>query len=121
MAMRRAGENPAADLRREALITAGYRVAVDSGLANLRTRDVAAVAGINVATLHYYFSTKNDLIRAVVEHVIADQIASPLVDNGPTDEVAWLRSMLEGLRRQADQEPGRFRLLDELIWTARTD
>jgi AcrR family transcriptional regulator len=35
----------------------------------LRTRDIAARIGINSATLHHYFPTKDDLITAVADHL----------------------------------------------------
>lgn len=39
----------------------------DAALEKFRTRDVAAKAGINTATLHHYFPTKEDLILAIGE------------------------------------------------------
>jgi AcrR family transcriptional regulator len=54
--------------RRRALVEAAFRRLADQGFEGLRTRDVATDAGITVATLHYYFPTKESLIRAVVLH-----------------------------------------------------
>lgn len=51
------------------MLDAAYAVVAEGGLEGLRTRDVAAKAGVNVATLHYYFSTKEKLIEALVRHV----------------------------------------------------
>jgi AcrR family transcriptional regulator len=35
----------------------------------LRARDIAAAVGINSATLHYHFPTKDDLIASVAAHL----------------------------------------------------
>jgi AcrR family transcriptional regulator len=64
------GESGGRD-RRSALVQAAYRRLATEGFEGLRTRDVAADVGINVATLHYYFPTKEALIRAVVGQAVA--------------------------------------------------
>src|SRR4051812_2528672 len=60
---------PSREARRAALLEAAYAVVADKGLEGLRTRDVAARAGVNIATLHYYFGTKEALVLALVERV----------------------------------------------------
>ncbi|WP_216216268.1 TetR/AcrR family transcriptional regulator [Amycolatopsis aidingensis] len=100
----------------------GFRAIVRSGLAEVRTRDVAAEAGITVATLHYYFPTKDDLVRAVLEHTIQDRLLAPLeLEHDWVDGMAALRTMLTGLARQAETDPGQFRLLIDMNWAARED
>ncbi|HYP89792.1 MAG TPA: TetR/AcrR family transcriptional regulator [Polyangiaceae bacterium] len=59
-----------ADSRRAELVRAAYELIAKSGLEELRTRDIAARVGINISTLHYYFETKEELIAAVVDHMI---------------------------------------------------
>src|SRR5437773_6954831 len=56
--------------RKTALVQAAYRAIAAEGFEGLRTRDVADEAGVNVATLHYYFPTKEQLIRGVVEYTM---------------------------------------------------
>ena len=60
---------PGADERRAALLEAAYATIADRGLEGLRTREVAARAGVNIATLHYHFGSKEDLVVAVIAHV----------------------------------------------------
>lgn len=60
---------PGADERRAALLEAAYATIADRGLEGLRTREVAARAGVNIATLHYHFGSKEDLVIAVIAHV----------------------------------------------------
>jgi AcrR family transcriptional regulator len=58
---------PGGDQRRQDLVQAAYGIIAAEGFEGLRVRDVAARAGVNIATLHYYFHTKEDLIRGVVD------------------------------------------------------
>ena len=58
-----------ADTRRHDLVAAAQTLIAERGLEGLRTRDVAARAGVNIATLHYYFGTKEALIAGVVKHL----------------------------------------------------
>jgi len=57
------------DERRQELVQAAYSLIAERGFEGLRTREVAARAGVNIATLHYYFATKEDLIRSVVDSI----------------------------------------------------
>ena len=61
----------AADERRSSLVRAAYDIIAAEGLERLRTRDIADRVGINVATLHYYFPTKEALIEAVAHYCAA--------------------------------------------------
>jgi AcrR family transcriptional regulator len=54
-----------AELRRKLVIDVAFDVIARGGFEGLRTRDVAAQAGINSATLHHHFPTKEDLIAGV--------------------------------------------------------
>lgn len=122
MIVKRARPGPRSEERRERLIGAGYEVMRQQGLANLRTRDVAAKAGITVATLHYYFPTKDALVRAVIEHAITARMLIPLeLDQDRADGPQALRTMVDGLVEQAKNDPGHFRLLHELIWRSHDD
>src|SRR4051812_23519897 len=58
-----------ADGRERELVEAAYAQIAEVGLEGLRTRDIAARVGINIATLHYYFPSKEALVLAVVKHV----------------------------------------------------
>lgn len=53
--------------RRVALLRAAFDVIAEVGFEGLRTRAVALRAGVNIATLHYYFPTKQKLIEGVAE------------------------------------------------------
>lgn len=57
--------------RRDQIVEAAYGCLGDTGLPGLRMRDVAARAGVNIATVHYHVPGKAELIRAVVTHAHA--------------------------------------------------
>jgi AcrR family transcriptional regulator len=54
--------------RRDEIVRAAFGCVAAKGLAGLRMRDVAAAAGVNIATVHYHLTSKTELVRAVVEH-----------------------------------------------------
>lgn len=62
------GRMKASDRRRQIAQTAFDAIA-EEGFEGFRTREVAARAGINSATLHHYFPTKEDLIEGVAAHL----------------------------------------------------
>lgn len=97
---------------------AAYEVLADRGFEGLRTRDVAGKVGVNVATLHYYFPTKEKLIRAVVAYAMG-RFRSTLVPAGSPGE--QLRAHFAGLRRLARSEPELFVVMGELALRARRD
>ena len=88
--------------RRGALVRAAYNQLAARGFEGLRTREVAAEAGVNVATLHYYFPTKERLIEGVVEHAM-DRFRTTLAPHGsPSDQ---LRNHLRSVKRLVQDEP----------------
>ena len=55
------------DDRRDSLVRAAFACLAADGFEGLRTRSVADRAGVNIATLHYYFPTKEALIGSVAD------------------------------------------------------
>src|SRR3984957_16667551 len=53
--------------RRRALLQAAFDVVAEVGFEGLRTRAVAQRAGVNIATLHYYFPSKQHLIEGLAQ------------------------------------------------------
>ena len=58
-----------ADDRRRQIVETAFETIAEKGFEGLRTRDVADRVGINSATLHHYFPTKEDLVKGVAEHL----------------------------------------------------
>src|ERR1700723_2684950 len=53
--------------RRLTLLQAAFDVVAQAGFEGLRTRAVADRAGVNIATLHYYFPSKQHLIEGLAQ------------------------------------------------------
>jgi AcrR family transcriptional regulator len=102
---------PTAESRRQELVLAAFNLIAEHGFEGLRTRDVAAEVGVNVATLHYYFPTKESLIRGVVEYAMT-RFRSTLAPHGsPSDQ---LRNYLRGVRKLLAEEPALGSVMGEL-------
>jgi AcrR family transcriptional regulator len=104
--------------RRQALVAAAYRQIADLGFEGLRTREVAAAVGINVATLHYYFPTKEILITDVLKHAM-QRFRSTMPGAGAG--IDQLRNHFAGIRRLARDEPELFAVMGELALRSTRD
>ena len=60
------------ELQKQALVDAAYDIIAERGFEGLRTRDVAMRVGLNVSTLHYYFRSKEDLVRSVAHRLLSE-------------------------------------------------
>jgi AcrR family transcriptional regulator len=63
------------DLRRRQLIEAAVRVMQRDGVGHVTTRAIASEAGAPLASIHYTFGAKEDILRAAFEHVIGELLA----------------------------------------------
>jgi AcrR family transcriptional regulator len=105
------------DERRLSLVQAAYQLIVEGGFEGLRTRNVAARAGVNIATLHYYFPSKEDLIRGVVEYLL-QQFMTAYLPGSPFEmktPLEQLRGELAELQYLVQEKPAMFIIMDELI------
>lgn len=57
----------AGGLTRAKLIATAERLVAEQGLGSVSVRDITSAAGVNPASLHYHFGSKDGLIRAVLE------------------------------------------------------
>jgi AcrR family transcriptional regulator len=104
--------------RRQALVQAAFNQIAERGFEGLRTREVAAGVGLNIATLHYYFPTKEALIRGVVAHAM-ERFRSTLPPHGsPADQ---LRNHLRAVRKLLRDEPEIGAVMGELALRSARD
>lgn len=104
--------------RRQELVRAAYSQIAERGFEGLRTREVAAEVGVNIATLHYYFPTKESLIRGVLEHAMG-RFRSTLTPHGtPSDQ---LRNHLRAVRDLLRDEPELGSVMAELALRSARD
>jgi len=75
---------------------------------------VARQAGINGATLHYYFPTKEDLIQAVAEYTIERLRATMMSLGGSGSPAEKIHAHLTALFHLMHAEPEIFVVLTEI-------
>src|SRR5256712_13100283 len=106
------------EARRQALVQAAFNQIAERGFEGLRTRELAAGVGLNIATLHYYFPTKEALIRGVVAHAM-ERFRSTLAPHGsPADQ---LRNHLRAVRKLLRDEPEIGAVMGELALRSARD
>lgn len=114
--------------RRADLISAALRVVAANGVAAATTRAIVAEAGMSLASFHYAFASRDELLAELVVHVVEQErvvldvgglISETSSDAGHPPE---LRSVVQaGLQRYFDllrAEPGREAAMQELSYYA---
>jgi TetR/AcrR family transcriptional repressor of bet genes len=109
------GRKASEDARRQQIIHAAFDVASRKGLAALTVRLVAAKAGLSTGLVLFHYKTKEHLVIALLDYVLATTTVLRL-----TDDIARISSPLDRLlallAREMDrlsQEPRRIRLFFE--------
>jgi AcrR family transcriptional regulator len=59
--------------RRTALIEAAFRVIAVEGVAGATTRAIVAEAEMSLASFHYAFTSREEMMRDLIQHVVANQ------------------------------------------------
>ena len=102
--------------RRTALLHAALRVVARDGVAAATTRRIVAEAGMPLASFHYVFSSRDELMAELVELAVAGEQSdlAPAFDPPPGDLRAAIRSGLQhyfdGVRADPDREKAMFEL-----------
>jgi AcrR family transcriptional regulator len=104
--------------RRQALVEAAFHRIATDGFEGLRTRDVAADVGCNIATLHYYFPTKEALIRGVIGHAMQRFTATMPGEGTPAQQ---LRGHLRALAQLLKEDQQLWNVIGELVLRAPRD
>jgi AcrR family transcriptional regulator len=105
--------------RRQDLIDSARELIAERGFEGLRTREVADRVGINHATLHHYFATKEDLIEAVVRDLVTHLATYRAAQSsGDKPALAALRAYLAAAREGLSADPAPFMALGEFFLRA---
>src|SRR5438132_9238429 len=104
--------------REQALVQAAFKQIAERGFEGLRTREVAAGVGLNIATLHYYFPTKEALIRGVIAHAM-QRFRTTLAPHGVSGDP--LRRHLRAVRTLLRDEPQVGAVMGELALRSARD
>ncbi|MET0853994.1 MAG: TetR family transcriptional regulator [Microterricola sp.] len=90
---------PAAE-RRAALVQAALRVVATQGVSAATTRAIVAEAGMSLASFHYAFASRDELMHELIAFVVAHEQAAVLP---APDGDSSLRDIIRaGLQRYAD-------------------
>ena len=111
-----AERNPRPTIRAEnerTLLEAAERVFAEQGFAGATTAAIARAAGMPKANLHYYFSTKEGIYRAVVERVLTAWLAAASSFDASDDPSEALTAYIGAKMDLAREMP-----LSSRIWSA---
>lgn len=110
--------------RRSALVRAALQVVAERGVAQATTRAIVAEAGMSLASFHYAFESRDELMSELIRSVLADEATAVLPEDPAPAAVPGasgpdaLRTVLRaGLQRYADHlqaDPLRERAMLEL-------
>ena len=116
------GRRESGDDRRLAIAQAARAIIVEKGLEGLRTRDIAARVGINIATLHYHVPSKEALVALVAESLRHDFRAQSLRHpRTGKSGLEQLRLEFDDFRETVVDMPDLIIILTELVERARRD
>ncbi len=107
--------------RSAAVVQAAYALIVEKGFEGLRTRDVAERVGMNSATLHYYFPTKEALIQGVVHYLMQELQTSRATADESAGALERLRAEFADIRLRLKEAPDQLVVLTELAVRAWRD
>jgi len=116
-ARRESGED-----RKAAIAAAARALIAEKGLEGLRTRDIAARVGINIATLHYHVPTKEALVALVAESLRDDfRNQSQSRPRAGKSGLEQLRMEFDDFRETVEDMPGLIIVLTDLVERGRRD
>jgi AcrR family transcriptional regulator len=107
--------------RSSEVIRAAFELIAEKGMEGLRTREVAGRVGINSATLHYYFPTKEALIQGVVQHLMKELKTSRAAPANPQSALDLLRAEFADIRLRLKDSGDQLVVLTELAMRAWRD
>lgn len=115
------GKKASEEERRQQLLKAAFDVASREGVGGLTVRSIAAEARVSHGLVHFHFKTKDQLVRALLDWVLATTLTLHIPDDvaqsrQPADR---LRSLLLQEMDRPSHEPHRTPLFFE-YWTLGT-
>jgi TetR/AcrR family transcriptional regulator, regulator of cefoperazone and chloramphenicol sensitivity len=108
--------------RRRQIVEIAFNHIATRGFEGLRFQEVAKEAGINNATLYYYFPSKEALIKGVTDFLMERLKAPPEPPpSPPANAIEELRQTFERSCRRLTADPSYFVVITELALRARRD
>jgi AcrR family transcriptional regulator len=109
--------------RKTALLEATFDVIAEVGFEGLRTRAVADRAAVNIATLHYYFPSKQDLIEGLAQFLGAKfvTIHGPAPEPSGYPALDRLRQEFSDGRYYSEHQPKMLLVMQEFTLRGKRD
>jgi AcrR family transcriptional regulator len=108
-----------AETRREALVVAALEVMSRDGLTAGTTRAIVAEAGMSLASFHYAFTSREELLSELVRRVVGRELSVATAGWRPEEGLAaCLRAAASGYLEHLEREPGQEQLMLELTLLA---
>ncbi len=101
--------------QRRRMVDAAYEIISQHGFEGLRTRDVAARAGLNISTFHYYFPSKEDLVRSVAQRLLHEFKSASSHAGGQGDAVEQVRREFLDQAAVTSEHPATYVVLMEIF------
>ena len=101
--------------RRSALITAALHVVAERGIAGATTRAIVTKAGMSLASFHYAFDSRDQLLDILIAEVLANEELAVLPSRLPgTTLIELLQGGLTGYLSHLRDDPAREQAMLEL-------
>jgi AcrR family transcriptional regulator len=101
-------------------VRAALRVVADQGVSHATTRAIVAEAGMSLASFHYAFASRDELMAELIRHVVeqeATAVLPPPAGPAPGEPEPLRQVLRDGLQRYLDhlrQDPLREKAMLEL-------
>lgn len=106
----------AAEQRRVLLVEAALRVIAREGVAAATTRAIVAEAGMALASFHYAFQSRDELMSELVSHVVGAEAVSAFAALRPGDDIEEsLRAGLTAYLQYVTADPDHELAMQELV------
>jgi DNA-binding transcriptional regulator YbjK len=104
------------DERRSSLVQAALRVIARDGIQSATTRAIVAEAGMPLASFHYAFRSRHEMIRELVSFVVENERLAAVASLAPeTDVRSALRAGMQAYFSLVVAHPGREQAMFELM------
>ena len=102
--------------RRSALLDAAFRVIAAEGVSGATTRAIVAEAQMSLASFHYAFTSRDEMMRELISHVIENQtIAAFSTLRYGNDLRTAIRDGLQAFLEVVTADPGHEQVMFELM------
>jgi AcrR family transcriptional regulator len=102
--------------RRSALVQAALRVVAQRGVAAATTRAIVAEAGMSLASFHYAFASRDELMAELIREIVAQEEASVVLPHPSAGSTVRdvLRSSIQSYLDSMQADPQREKAMFEL-------